>query len=124
MTDQPRIAEPTAEDFMAAQASPQFQSLCSTHRRFVFPMTVFFLVWFFLYVLLSIYAPSFMGREVLGNVNLGVILGLLQFVTTFGITAAYVVFANKNLDSQAQDIRADLEAGDFASRSRSTGQEA
>nr|WP_260853614.1 DUF485 domain-containing protein [Kocuria palustris] len=123
MTDQPRIAEPTAEDFMAAQASPEFQSLRSTHRRFVFPMTVFFLAWFMLYVLLSIYAPSLMAREVIGNVNLGVILGLLQFVTTFGITALYVLFANKNLDRQAQAIRADLEAGDYAALSRGAGQE-
>ncbi|WP_144794267.1 DUF485 domain-containing protein [Kocuria palustris] len=108
---------------MAAQASPEFQSLRSTHRRFVFPMTVFFLAWFMLYVLLSIYAPSLMAREVIGNVNLGVILGLLQFVTTFGITALYVLFANKNLDRQAQAIRADLEAGDYAALSRGAGQE-
>lgn len=101
---------------MAAQASPQFRSLRASHRRFVVPMTVIFLVWFLVYVILSIYAPAFMGMRVIGNVSLGIILGLLQFVTTFGITALYVVFANRSLDGQAAALRADLEAGGFAAR--------
>lgn len=116
MSDQPHPADPTAEDFTAAQASPQFQSLRASHRRFVVPMTVIFLVWFLVYVILSIYAPAFMGMRVIGNVSLGIILGLLQFVTTFGITALYVVFANRSLDGQAAALRADLEAGGFAAR--------
>ncbi|KAA9393567.1 DUF485 domain-containing protein [Kocuria coralli] len=116
MSEHPSPAEPTAEDFVAAQRSPEFESLRSTHRKFVVPMTVFFLVWFALYVLLSIYATDFMSIQVIGNVNLGIILGLLQFVTTFGITGLYVAFANKSLDPQARDLRATLEAGDFAGR--------
>lgn len=109
---------------MAAQSSPQFQALRASHRRFVVPMTAIFLVWFMVYVILSIYAPSFMGIRIIGNVSLGIFMGLLQFVTTFGITALYVVFANKNLDSQAAALRADLEAGDFAVRHRDlAGQE-
>ncbi|ROZ62454.1 DUF485 domain-containing protein [Kocuria soli] len=114
MSEQPSPAEPTAEDFQVAQRSPEFQSLRSTHRKFVVPMTIFFLVWFMLYVLLSIYATDFMSTKVIGDVNLGIILGLLQFVTTFGITALYVVFANKSLDPQAQDLREALESGDYA----------
>lgn len=116
MPAQPRIAEPTAEDFMAAQASPEFQSLRAAHRRFVVPMTAFFLVWFLAFVLLSIYAPGFMGMRVSGNVTLGMVLGLLQFVTTFGITALYVVYANRSLDDQAAAVRADLEEGGYAAR--------
>ena len=41
--------------------------------------------------------------------NLGIILGLLQFVSTFAITAAYVSFSNKKLDPQATKIRERLE---------------
>lgn len=114
MSEHPSPAQPTAEDFTAAQSSPEFQSLRSTHRKFVVPMTIFFLVWFLLYVLLSIYATEFMSIKVIGNVNLGIILGLLQFVTTFGITGLYVVFANKSLDPQAEGLREALEAGDYA----------
>lgn len=114
MSEHPSVAEPTAQDFQAAQRSPEFQSLRSTHRKFVVPMTILFLVWFLMYVLLSIYATDFMSTPVIGNVNLGIILGLLQFVTTFGITGLYVVFANKSLDPQAEQLRAALEAGDYA----------
>lgn len=97
-------------DFPAVQRSEQFQHLRSTHRSFVFPLAVAFLVWYLLYVVLAIYAPEFMSRKLLGNINLGLVLGLLQFVTTFGITAAYVRFANRRLDPQATALREELEA--------------
>lgn len=97
-------------DFPAVQRSEQFQRLRKTHRSFVFPMAVAFLVWYLLYVVLAIYAPGFMSTTVAGNINLGLVLGLLQFVTTFGITAAYVAFANRTLDPQATALREELEA--------------
>ena len=50
-----------------------------------------------------------MAREVVGNVNTGLLLGLGQFLTTFVITAVYVRFANKQLDPRAAAIRAELE---------------
>ena len=53
------------------QASPEFQELRSRFRSFVFPMTIAFLVWYFLYVLLSIYATSFMGTKAFGNITWG-----------------------------------------------------
>ena len=43
-------------------------------------------------------------------VNLGLILGLLQFVTTFVITGLYVRFANRELDPRAGALREQLES--------------
>jgi uncharacterized membrane protein (DUF485 family) len=97
-------------DFQEVQASPEFQELRTTHRSFVFPMTVVFLVWYLAYVFVAAYFPEFMAIKVLGNINLGIVLGLLQFVSTFIITAMYVSFANKKLDPKAEVIRNDLEA--------------
>ncbi len=96
-------------DFPAAQRSPEFQELRKTHRGFVFPLAVVFLVWYLLYVVLAMYVPQLFAIQVVGNVNLGVILGLLQFVTTFAITGAYVSFANRKLDPKATAIRERLE---------------
>jgi uncharacterized membrane protein (DUF485 family) len=96
-------------DFPAAQRSPEFQELRKTHRGFVFPLAVAFLVWYLLYVVLAMYVPQLFAIRVVGNVNLGVILGLLQFVTTFAITGAYVSFANRKLDPKATAIRERLE---------------
>jgi len=100
---------PGPEDFVAMQASPEFQQLRSRFRRFVFPMTAAFLVWYFFYVLLAVYATSFMGTKVTGNITWGLIIGLLQFVTTFGITAVYIRFANREIDPPASRIRQQLE---------------
>lgn len=102
---------PSAEEFAAVQSSPQFQELRSRLRRFVFPMTALFLVWYLSYVLLGAYAHEFMATEVIGTINLGLLLGLAQFVSTFGITALYVRFANKELDPRAASIRNHLEGG-------------
>lgn len=96
-------------DFPAAQRSPEFQELRKTHRGFVFPLAIAFLVWYLLYVVLAMYAPQLFAIQVVGNVNLGVVLGLLQFVTTFAITGAYVAFANSKLDPKATAIRERLE---------------
>ena len=102
------------EEYRAAQASPEFVELKRRFRRFAFPMTVAFLVWYLLYVLLSTYAHDFMSTEVFGNVNVGLIFGLLQFVSTFAITHLYVSYANRNTDPIAEEMRDRLEHHEFA----------
>lgn len=102
----------TAEpDWETVQASPEFQALRSRLRRFVFPVAIGFLLWYLLYVLLASYAPSFMAIPVLGAINLGLILGLLQFVSTFAITTWYVRWADKKFDPHATAIREEIEGG-------------
>ncbi|HEX2075321.1 MAG TPA: DUF485 domain-containing protein [Geodermatophilus sp.] len=104
----------TPEEYRQAQDSPEFQELKRRFRRFAFPMTVAFLAWYVLYVLLSTYAPDFMGTRVFGNVNLGILLGLAQFVTTFAITHIYVAHANKRTDPIADEMRERLEHHEYA----------
>lgn len=99
-----------SDEFMAVQASDEFQDLRKTQRSFIFPMAIAFLVWYFAYVFLADYAHDFMSIKVIGNINLGLLLGLLQFVSTFGITAAYVHFSNRKLDPKATALRERLEA--------------
>ena len=100
----------SGQEYLAVQASPEFQDLRNRLRRFVFPMSALFLVWYFAYVLLGAFAHDFMAIKVLGNVNVGLLLGLGQFVTTFVITGFYVRFANKELDPRAEAIRSKLES--------------
>jgi uncharacterized membrane protein (DUF485 family) len=107
--DDDQVGHPSASAFQQVQASPEFAELRSRFRRFAFPMTAAFLVWYFAYVLLSTYAESFMNIRMFGNVSLGILLGLLQFVTTFLITWLYIRHANKNLDPLAASLRDKLE---------------
>ena len=100
---------PSAEEFIAAQNSPEFQELRSKQRGFTFPLAIFGIAWFVVYVLLAMYAPSFMSTRVFGNVNIAILLGVAQFVTTFAITWAYVKYADKNLEPRSRAIREALE---------------
>lgn len=95
--------------YQEVQASDEFADLRSRLRRFVFPMSAAFLVWYLAYVLLASYARDFMAIPVFGNINMGLIIGLLQFVTTFAITTLYVRYANKHLDPAAERIRLRIE---------------
>jgi len=103
----------TPEEYLAAQNSPEFVDLKKRFRAFAFPMTLAFFSWYLLYVLLSTYAPDFMSTDVFGNVNVGILLGLAQFVTTFVITHLYVAHANKRTDPIADEMRERLEHHDY-----------
>lgn len=91
------------------QASDEFVDLRSRLRRFVFPMSAAFLIWYLAYVMLASYAPEFMSIKVLGNINIGLVIGLLQFVSTFAITTLYVRYASKHIDPAAERIRHRIE---------------
>ncbi|WP_120005777.1 DUF485 domain-containing protein [Nesterenkonia muleiensis] len=97
-------------DYVQVQQRPEFAELRRTHRSFVFPMTALFLLWYLAYVLFAAFQPDLMAISVFGNVNVGLLLGLSQFVTTFIITGLYVWFTNKRLDPKSSVIRHELEA--------------
>ena len=114
MTEPPERRLLSPEEYLAAQNSPEFVDLKKRFRAFAFPMTFAFFAWYLLYVLLSTYASDFMSTEVFGNVNIGLLLGLGQFVSTFVITHLYVAHANRQTDPIADDMRERLERHDFA----------
>lgn len=109
-TDSPPAGEETG--YRQVQRSPEFVQLRQRLRRFVFPMSAVFLAWYLIYVLLAAYQPEFMSIRVAGNLTIGLVIGVLQFVSTFVITTLYVRYANKNLDPAAERLRAQLEGGE------------
>jgi uncharacterized membrane protein (DUF485 family) len=106
----PVSSSPSKIDYLEIEESAQFLELQSRHRRFVFPLTAFFLAWYFGFVLMAAYAPNIMAIPVFGLINLGLILGLAQVATTFIITMWYVSFANRRLDPLSLAMRTKLEA--------------
>jgi uncharacterized membrane protein (DUF485 family) len=91
-------------------ATPEFAELRSRYRGFVFPATVAFLVWYLAYVVLSNWAGDFMSTKVVGNVNIALVFGLLQFVTTFGLAWLYSRYSNARLDPLARELDARYQA--------------
>ena len=99
-------------DYQRVQRSQEFQDLRRRFRRFVFPMTAFFLVWYLVYVLLAAYAHDFMSTRVAGNITVGLLFGLGQFVSTFVITMLYARWANRHQDPVAERLRHHIETGE------------
>lgn len=112
MSDTRRAGDPELTTYRDVQLSPDFSELRRRFRRFVFPMTGLFLVWYFLYVLLADYAPGFMSQKLVGNFNVGLLLGLGQFVSTFAITMIYVRWADREIDPAADRMRQLIEGED------------
>ncbi|WP_246281828.1 DUF485 domain-containing protein [Fodinicola acaciae] len=108
-TNLEKPSEPDGVNWEEVQSTAEFQGLRRTLRNFVFPMTALFLIWYLLYVILADYAHGFMAFKLVGNINVGLVLGLLQFVSTFVITGLYVRFANRRLDPVADRIRDEVE---------------
>ncbi|MGX1613701.1 DUF485 domain-containing protein [Micromonospora chalcea] len=109
-TDTPASApaESAAERYLAVQRSDEFAGLRRALRGFIFPMTVAFFLWYALYVILSAYARGFMGTKLIGNINVALVFGLLQFVSTFLIAWLYSRFANRRIDPVADRIRDEM----------------
>jgi uncharacterized membrane protein (DUF485 family) len=99
-------------ELIAAHDSAEFIELRHKHRRLVLPLAALFLGWYFLYVLLADYAHGFMSHKLAGNITVGLVMGLLQFVSTFAITTFYVRYANNHLDPAAKQIRESIEGAD------------
>ncbi|MBH1936452.1 DUF485 domain-containing protein [Streptomyces sp. AV19] len=98
--------------FLAVQASAEFGELRRAHRSFAFPLTVAFVAWYLLYVLLSNYAGGFMDTVLVGNVNVALVFGLGQFLTTFLIAWWYSRHAAARIDPRAEAVKARMEAGE------------
>ncbi|MFC3850274.1 DUF485 domain-containing protein [Corynebacterium hansenii] len=108
--------KPTAAEYRYVQGTEEFQELRTTFRSFTIPLTIAGLVWYVGYVLLATYMPDLFGTEMPIVGNLGILLGLLQFVTTFFITWWYIGFANKKLEPKQAAIREEMESGAIAEK--------
>ncbi|MFJ2905353.1 DUF485 domain-containing protein [Streptomyces sp. NPDC091279] len=102
---------PPTEEFVAMQKSAEFVELRTSYRGFAFPLTVAFIAWYLLYVLLSNYAGAFMGTKLFGNINVALGLGLAQFLTTFLIAWWYARHAAATFDPRAEEIKSRMEDG-------------
>jgi uncharacterized membrane protein (DUF485 family) len=87
----------------------EFVELRRRYRRFAFPATIAFMVWYVLYVVANNWARGLMDIPVVGNINVAVVWGLLQFVSTFAIAFLYSRHAGKALDPLATKLRREFD---------------
>ena len=104
--DEEVVRERDARAYEAVHAAADFGELKRRYKNFVVPWTITFMVWYLAYVACNNWARGFMSHKVIGNVNVALIFGLLQFVSTFVIAALYGRFANRRLDPLASGLNA------------------
>ncbi|MFF5505763.1 DUF485 domain-containing protein [Streptomyces roseolus] len=95
--------------YLEVQRSPAFQEVRRRYRRFVLPATLAFLLWYLAYVVAATAAPGLMARPVAGAVNVAMVAGLGQFLTTFLLTWAYARHARLRRDRAALELRWDTQ---------------
>ncbi|MFJ4972130.1 DUF485 domain-containing protein [Streptomyces sp. NPDC088755] len=106
---EPRPAPSAAEIYLEVHRSPAFREVRRRYRRFVVPAALAFLLWYLAYVVAATTAPALMARPVVGAVNVAMLAGLGQFLTTFLLTWAYARHARLRRDRAALDLRWDTQ---------------
>ncbi|MFD5541659.1 DUF485 domain-containing protein [Streptomyces sp. NPDC127079] len=108
-TERERAAVRTRDVYLEVQRSAAFQEVRSSYRRFVVPGVAVFLTWYVAYVVTATTAPGLMARPVAGAVNVGMLAGLGQFLSTFVLTWAYARHARLRRDRAALELRWDTQ---------------
>ncbi|MFB6556055.1 DUF485 domain-containing protein [Streptomyces sp. NPDC056405] len=106
------VGEPprgAADVYLEVQRSAAFQEVRSRYRRFVVPAVAAFFAWYIAYVVAATTAPALMARPVAGAVNVAMVAGLGQFLTTFLLTWAYARHARLRRDRAALELRWDTQ---------------
>ncbi|MCP2337162.1 DUF485 domain-containing protein [Actinomadura rupiterrae] len=88
----------------------RFRLLRRRFARLALAIAGSFLGWYFLYVALSAFARGFMARAIVGNINVALVLGVLQFVSTFALAWCYARYASASLDPVASVLRDEADA--------------
>ncbi|MFD5571777.1 DUF485 domain-containing protein [Streptomyces cadmiisoli] len=113
-TPRPEVPDPAkspaaAEVYLEVQRSAAFQEVRGRYLRFVVPAGVGFFAWYVAYVVTATTAPGFMARPVVGAVNVAMLAGLGQFLSTFLLTWAYARHARLRRDRAALELRWDTQ---------------
>jgi uncharacterized membrane protein (DUF485 family) len=107
----PKSPDPSAgvsrdhQAYLRIAQQEEFLELRRRYRAFAFPATIAFMVWYITYVVCNNWARDLMNVRVVGNINVALVFGLLQFVSTFAIAYFYARHANKALDPLASRLR-------------------
>jgi uncharacterized membrane protein (DUF485 family) len=104
--EQDAVADRQAKAYQAVSEADDFIALKQRFKSFVLPWTITFMAWYLLYVACNNWARDFMSTKVVGHVNIALVFGLLQFVSTFLIAWLYGRHANRKLDPLAAGLNA------------------
>ncbi|ASK62486.1 hypothetical protein CFK37_10170 [Virgibacillus phasianinus] len=99
-----RISDQANEpiDYVKVEQSSTFKKLMSDRRKFIVPLTIFFLVFYFLLPILTSYT-TFLNTPVIGDISWVWLFAFSQFIMTWVLCTLYVKKA-ASFDKQADEI--------------------
>ncbi len=97
-------------DFEKVESSPQFKRLMENKKKFIVPMTIFFLVFYFLLPISTSYG-TFLNTPVFGDITWAWVFAVAQFIMTWVICSVYVKKANTFDKDADQIVREQIEEG-------------
>ena len=103
---------PAEEAVTASEAvakDPEMVELEHRHQRFVWPVTIFFLVYYLTLPILAGSARDLMGTKLFGQFTFGYLFALSQFLMAFVVAWVYSRWAATRMDPLAKDLREKLQ---------------
>ncbi|MFD1849764.1 DUF485 domain-containing protein [Oceanobacillus bengalensis] len=89
-------------DYVNVESSPQFKRFMANKRKFIVPLTIFFLVFYFLLPILTSYT-TFLNTPAFGDISWVWIFAFSQFLMVWVLCTIYVKKAN-SFDKEADQI--------------------
>ncbi|MFB4169715.1 DUF485 domain-containing protein [Virgibacillus sp. JSM 102003] len=89
-------------DFVKVEQSEKFQRLMNDRKKFIIPLTIFFLVFYFLLPVLTSYT-TFLNTPAIGDISWVWLFAFAQFVMTWVLCTLYVKKA-ASFDRQTDEI--------------------
>ena len=105
----PGDESPEARAYSTIARSQEFGELRRRYLTFAVTATIVFMIWYIAYVICNNWARDFMNMRVAGHINVALIFGLLQFVSTFLIAFLYARHSRKSLDPLADQLHEKFE---------------
>jgi uncharacterized membrane protein (DUF485 family) len=101
-------AEESVTATEAVGKDPEMVELERRHRRFVWPATIFFLLYYLSLNVLAGTSPDLMGNKLFGEFTFGYLFALSQFLMAFVVAWVYARWAATRIDPLATDLREKL----------------
>ncbi|WP_249872404.1 DUF485 domain-containing protein [Oceanobacillus saliphilus] len=96
-------------DYVKVIESKSFKKLMHDRKKFTIPLTIFFLVFYFMLPILTSYT-TFLNTPAIGDISWVWLFALAQFVMTWVLCTIYVKKA-AGFDKQADQIIKEMEQG-------------
>lgn len=84
--------------------SKSFEELLRAKKRFVIPITIFFISFYFALPILTSYLPHVMNISVYGNISIAWLFAFAQFIMTLLLSLLYLLKA-RQFDRIVEEIK-------------------